>query len=346
MTRAGNGTASGARALVTGANALVSGATGFLGSRLMQHLKEAGFRVRVLVRPGRMNDALVESGVELVTGELEDEDALKRAVDGQHLVFHTAGKVSDWAPRKDFFRVNVDGSARLARVCKDASVQRLIHISSLTVLGLPRNGVTVTEETPTTNHPRDAYTASKLAAEQRMQSAHDPKGMAVTIIRPGVIWGKGDITILPRIARLLRQGRMVYIGRAENILGLSHVENLCRGIIQAATHPAAAGQIYHLTDGEEVTARQAIDTIALAMGVTRPAHSIPFHFVYGAAALLEGAARIRGQKTPPLLTRYAVRLVACNNRYDIDKAQKEIGYTPRKTFADGIAELNLSAEYI
>lgn len=333
------------RALVTGSCALVSGATGFLGHHLLEYLKQAGFRVRVLVRPGRMNpDLPMPDGIEIVSGELEDENSLKRAVAGQHTVFHTAGKVGDWGRRRDFFRVNADGSARLARICRKASVRRLIHISSLTVLGLPRNGATVNEDTAVLAHPKDPYSASKLMAEQLMQAAHDPMGMGVTIIRPGVIWGKGDVTILPRIVKLLNQRRMVAIDGGRNILGLSHVDNLCPGIIQAALCPRAAGQTYHLTDGEEISARQAIETVAQAMGLPGPTISLPFPLIYGAAALMEGVTRIRRSQTPPLITRYAVRLLACNNRYDIGKARRELGYAPGKTFAEGIGEMNLNPE--
>ena len=78
------------------------------------------------------------------------------------------------------------------------------------------------------------------------------------MIRPGVIWGPGDTTIVPRLAALLRRGRLVFIGRGANQLGLSHVENLSQGLILAALAPAAAGQTYHLTDGEEITARDRV----------------------------------------------------------------------------------------
>jgi nucleoside-diphosphate-sugar epimerase len=331
----------GATALVTGASALISGATGFLGSHLVHCLQQAGFRVRVLARPGRDVAPLAACGVEIVNGDLTDSDSLQRAAAGQRFVFHTAGKVTDWGRREDFFKANSDGTARLLAACQEAGVERFVHVSSLTVLGLPRTGTTVNEETPCASAARDPYTASKIAAEMRAREAHGRRGLAVTIVRPGVIWGPGDVTFVPRLARLLCRGRMVYIGRAENILGLSHVDNLCAGIILAATVPGATGQTYHLTDGEEITARTAISAIAAALGVQPPRVSIPFWALYTAAAILEGAARLAGS-TAPLLTRYSIRLLACDNRYDISKARRELGYKPKMTFQSGVAGLGLA----
>ncbi|HTY08161.1 MAG TPA: NAD-dependent epimerase/dehydratase family protein [Candidatus Edwardsbacteria bacterium] len=332
---------SGATALVTGASALVSGATGFLGGRLVGHLQRAGFKVRVLARPTSDLGKIAGCGVEVVQGDVCDADALRRAAAGQRYVFHTAGKVTDWGRREDFFMVNAGGTARLVAACQDEGVERLVHVSSLTVLGLPRTGAAVNEETPYAQDRRDPYTASKIAAEIGARAAHGTRGLAVTVVRSGVIWGPGDATILPRLAALLRRGRLPYVDGGHNVIGLSHVDNLCEGTILAATNPASAGQLYHITDGEEITARQAIDAIAETMGVPKPSRSLPFWLLYAAAAMMEAGAKLAGRTEPPAITRYGVRLVACDSRYDIAKARHQLGYRPAVAFRDGIQRLGL-----
>jgi nucleoside-diphosphate-sugar epimerase len=326
-------------ALVTGISALVSGATGFLGSYLLAKLREKGFRVRALARQTSNIAGLVCSGVDISEGDVADRQSLRRAVAGQQLVFHTAGKVSDWGSRREFWQANVEGTANVIAACREAGVKRLIHVSSLTVLGLPRSGVRVDEKTPPDDSVRDFYTISKIAGERLVREAHGSGGLETVVIRPGVIWGPGDTTILPRLAALLRRGRLVFIGRGANQLGLSHVENLSQGIILAALTPSAAGQIYHLTDGEEITARDAFCALAVALGVPPPRFALPFPIVYFLAALLEWTARLKNAATPPAFTRYGVRLVACDSRYDISKAQTELGYRPLLTFRQGIANL-------
>lgn len=332
------------RTLVTGTEALVSGASGFLGGRLVDHLLKAGHRVRALVRESSDLRHLPRKGIEIIRGDLSDPDSLKRAVEGQEIVFHTAGKVSDWGRREEFFRVNTEGTARLLKACRQASVRRIVHLSSLTVLGLPRDGAPVNEETPPARPSRDAYSSSKLAAEEIIRQAVVHDGQDVVIVRPGVIWGRGDLTIIPRLAALLKRRRMVYIGRGDNVLALSQVDNLCSGLMLAAAAPSACGQIYHITDGEEITARQAIDALAAALGVPRPRFSLPYCCLYGGAWLMECAARLAGSSQPPPLTRYGVRLVACDSRYGIEKARTELGYHPVKRFEEGMAELDFSGE--
>ena len=331
-------------ALVTGISALVSSATGFLGGYLLSRLREKGFRVRALARQNSDIAGLVRSGIDIFKGDVGDRQSLRRAMAGQQLVFHTAGKVSDWGSRQEFWQANVEGTANVITACREAGVKRLIHVSSLTVLGLPRSGARVDEQTPIADSIRDFYTISKIAGERLVREAHGKSGLETVVIRPGVIWGPGDSTILPRLASLLRRGQLVFIGRGANHLGLSHVENLSQGLILAALAPSAAGQIYHITDGEEITARTVFCALAVALGVPPPRFALPFPVVYFIAAFLEWAARLKNAATPPALTRYGVRLVACDSRYDISRAQKELGYRPSLTFRQGIANLIPTSE--
>jgi nucleoside-diphosphate-sugar epimerase len=329
----------GKTALVTGTSALLSGATGFFGGHLAAALVARGYRVRALARPASDVSRLVALGVEIVHGDLADLDSLCRAAEGQRLVFHTAGKVSDWGARRDFFRANEGGTANVIAACQRAGVERLLHVSSLTVLGLPRDGRTVDERSPYGPHVRDAYSASKIAGEKLARAAHGVKGLTVTVVRPGVIWGPGDTTIIPRFAALLRRGVFVLTDGGQNLIGMSHVANLAAGAMLAAEIPAAAGQVYHLTDGEELTARDAVTALAAAIGTPPPRLSLPFWAVLGAAGVLEVAAKVAGSRQPPAMTRYGVRLVSCHCRYDLAKARRELGYAPRIGFRQGIAEL-------
>jgi nucleoside-diphosphate-sugar epimerase len=332
-----------ANALITGISALVSGATGFLGGYLFARLRAQGLQVRALARPTSETSGLVRSGADISEGDILDRPSLQRAMANQQLVFHTAGRVSDQGSRREFWRANVDGTANVIAACREAGVKRLIHLSSLTVLGLPRSGAQVDERTPPAAALGDPYSASKLAGEKLVREAHGRSGLETVVIRPGVIWGPGDTTIVPRLIVLLRRRRLVFIGRGGNHLGLSHVENLSQGLILAATTPLAAGQLYHLTDGEEVTAHDAFCALAEALGVLPPRFSLPFPIVYFLAVLAEGSAWLRPAAAPPALSRYGVRLVACDGRYDIDKARRELGYRPAVTFRQGMASLAAAA---
>ena len=324
----------------SGPAVLVTGATGFVGGRLVAALAERGYRVRALTRRATGLETLLPCGAEVVRGDLADPASLVRAAEGVGLVFHAAGRVSDWGPREAFFAANVEGTRNLVAACREAGVARLVHLSSLTVLGLPRDGRVVDERTPPAPPARgDFYTASKLEGERIVCEAHGVGDLATTVVRPGAIWGPGDPNVVPRIVRLLRRGAMPYVGGGRNLVGLVHVENLVRGLLLAGCVPAAAGDLYHLTDGEEITAREAVDGIADALGVARPRLSLPFPLVLAVAAFVEGTARALRLRRPPPLTRYGARFVACHARYDLAKARRELGYAPAVSFRKGVAEL-------
>ena len=318
---------------------LVTGATGFFGTRLVQVLRGRGARVRALVRPTGYARRLEALGVEIARGDVTDPASLAAAAAGQRVVVHAAGKVSDWGARRDFFRVNAGGTANVVAACRAAGVGRLVHLGSLTVLGLPRGGTVVDEATPPAAAPGDAYTASKLEAERIVRAAHAAGGLESVVVRCGVIWGPGEPTILPRIAALLRRGRMIYPGDGGNLLGMTHVDNLAEGVLLAATVPAAAGNVYHVTDGEEVTCRALLEALAGELGLAPPRRSVPLPLVIAVAALLEWGARAARSAVPPPITRYGARLVACDCRYDSGKARRELGYRPVVGFAEGIAGL-------
>jgi 2-alkyl-3-oxoalkanoate reductase len=319
---------------------LVTGVTGFVGARLARALCAQGYRVRGLSRRDTGRDALVADGIEVVRGDLDDPASLERACAGQRLVFNAAGRVSDWGPRSSFERVNVDGAAHLLTACARVGVERLVHVSSLTVLGLPRDAEVIDEETPyATPLLGDHYTATKIAGEKLVRAASAEGRLATTVVRPGAIWGPGDVLIVPRIVRLMRRGRMPLVGDGQNRLGLSHIDNLVEGIILAGRTPRAAGQVYHLTDGEEVTAAEALRQVAEAHGLQAPRLRLPFWAVYGVAAALEAGARILARTKAPAITRYGVRFVACDCRYDIRKAKTELGYQPRVSFTAGMREV-------
>jgi nucleoside-diphosphate-sugar epimerase len=326
-------------ALVTGTSALVSGATGFLGGYLLDRLREMGFQVRALVRRRNASVGLVRTGCETCVGDVLNRASLQAAVSGQGLVFHTAGRVSDWGTRREFWQANVEGTANVIAACREAGVKRLIHVSSLSVLGLPRSGERIDENTPPDDRARDYYTVSKIAGERLVRQAHQCRGLETVIIRSGVIWGPGQNPILSRMADLMRRRRFFLIDGGRNQVGLSHVENLSQGMILAALAPEAAGQVYHLTDGESITAHAAFRALAAVVGVDPPRFSLPFPAAFAMAAAMEWIARLRRAARPPMLTRYAVRMVASDSRYDISKARKELGYNPRLTFNQGIETL-------
>lgn len=125
--------------------ALVTGATGFLGRRLVLRLLRDGIEVRALVRPGRPAPC---PGIEVFEGDVCDDAAVAAAVCGVDWVVHAAARVDTQGSWEAFAETNVRGTRRVIRAAHAASVRRIVHVSSLSVYAVPRDGVTITEDSP------------------------------------------------------------------------------------------------------------------------------------------------------------------------------------------------------
>jgi nucleoside-diphosphate-sugar epimerase len=253
------------------------------------------------------------------------------------VVFHNAAAVGDWGAAARFTAVNVEGTRALVEACRQAGAPRIVHTSSLTVLGIPTGGARVDEESPYTTRPPIPYVASKIGAEQVLRAAGAQ--VPFTIVRPAAIWGPGDKVFFARWERLARRGRLFDIGRGDNHVGMTHIDNLVHGLVLAAETERAAGQIYHITDGVDPTTGELFRALAAATGYAPPRFSVPVGLLKVMAAVAQASSNALGRQRPPLLTPYAVALLSCDGRYDIAKARRELGYEPPLDLGAALADL-------
>lgn len=203
----------------------VTGATGFVGPHLVSALTRRHFRIRLLVRRWSPMPSLPNVEAEIVLGDLADEAALRRLVDGADVVIHAAGLIKARAPA-DFMAVNRDGTARLSALAPEA---RFILLSSLAA-----------------REPRlSAYAESKRAAEQ-VVAGRTGSWLAV---RAPAVYGPGDretLTYFRAAARGLALRPRLDSAR----LALIHVEDLTEALVAAVERPPS-DSVYEIDDGRE-----------------------------------------------------------------------------------------------
>lgn len=318
---------------------LVTGATGFVGSNLVSALVRRGHTVRVLVRnPARLS-RLGAAPFEAVAGDIADRTAVMRAVQGQDIVFHNAGMVVEWGPRDEFYRVNVHGTRHLLDASCGTGIKRFVHTSSVTVLGVPRDANPIDERAPYTTAYHEHYTETKIISEELVLEYGKTRGLPVTVIRPGLVWGPGDTTLLPRLENLMRRKIICNIGKGNNRLILTYIDNLIEGLLLAAESPVAQGQVYHILDSEDITSRMFFSELTKAMGIQPPTFGVPYCMLHAVAMLCEAAAHLLNLSEPPLLSRYGLNLLACNGNYGITKARRELGYAAAVRFREGMEKM-------
>jgi dihydroflavonol-4-reductase len=307
---------------------LVTGATGFVGAAVLRCLAEAGHNVRALVRP--TSDRLNLSGVDcqIVTGDLTEPESLKRAVRNCEAVFHVAADYRIWVPdREKMNRVNVQGTIDLILAAAAAGVSRIIYTSSVATLRLRDDGLPADEESQAElSDMIGAYKQSKFLAEREVKRLVADAGIPVIIVQPTAPFGPGDVKPTPtgRFVVEAGAGRMpAYVNTGLNVV---HVDDVADGHL-LAYEKGAVGESYIL-GGENRTLQWILETVAELTGQRPPRIRLPHWFLTPIAYIWEGVTRIRGSGEP-MMTVDSVRMSRKLMYFSIEKARRELGYSPR-----------------
>ncbi len=314
----------------------ITGATGLVGSHVAEEAIRRGYHVKALVRGTSDTRWLDSWGVEKVLGDLEDRDALRKGCEGADWVLNCAAKVGDWGTLEEFRKLNVEALRLLLDAASDAKVGRFVHVSSLGVYE-GRDHFGTDEGVPPAAESLDAYTRSKVEAEALALEYHRKRGLPVSIVRPGFIYGPRDRTVLPKLLEALRKGRFFYFGSGDQALNCIYVKNLVQAIYLAAEVPAAVGEVFNVTDGARVSKKDFVGRVAQLDGMKPPSRKIPLWLARTLATLLERRARRLKSTVPPLVNKARYKFLGLNLDYSIEKARRVLGYDPKITTEEGLA---------
>ena len=317
--------------------AFVTGGSGFIGGRLIRRLVGEGWTVKALARSDSSAAKVREAGAEAVMGDLDDVAPMTEAARGCEHAFHAAASLGDWGRREDFVRGNVTGTENTLKACRDAGVRRFVHVGTEAALLVGQPLVNADERAPLRPDSRAHYPATKAMAEQAVLDANGD-GLETVVLRPRLVWGPGDTTIVPALKDAVDKGRFSWIGGGSHRTSTTHVDNVVEGLLLAATK-GEPGNAYFVTDGDPVVFRDFITELMKTAGVEMPDRSVPIAVAKPLAGVTERLwSALRRDSAPPL-TRLAVWLSALECTIDISKARSELGYEPVKTIEEGMAEL-------
>jgi nucleoside-diphosphate-sugar epimerase len=317
--------------------AFVTGGSGFIGGRLIARLVAEDWSVRALARSPRSAAAVSASGAEPVTGELGDTEALARGAEGCSTAFHAAAHLGEWGSRAEFERVNVHGTRNVLDACARSGVGRFVHVGTEAALLTGEPLVEVDESAPLRPDSRSSYSSTKALAEQAVRAA-SRDGFETVVVRPRLVWGAGDTTILPSLVEAIKRGRFAWIGGGRHRTSTTHVDNAVEGLVLGASRGKPGG-VYFVSDGEPVVFRDFITELVGTQGVEVPDRNMPAPLARAGAVASERIWRtFRLPGTPPI-TRLAVWLAALETTVDISRARAELGYEPVRTIEDGMSEL-------
>lgn len=313
-------------------NVFVTGATGFIGKRVTARCLKEGHGVTALLLPDEPGTGL--EGCTLRRGDITRPETLAGAMDGADAVIHLAGAVGYGQTRKRCLAINRDGTKNVAAEAVRTGIRRFIHMSSVSVYGR-KPDVPIDEDFPV-RKIGDPYGDTKIDAELILTDLEHRNLLDLTIVRPTVIYGPGDVQFLPKLVENLKSGKARMIGSGANTVDLIHVNDVADFFMILLANSRAVGRTYNLSNPANPTWREMLNFVAIELGLPPVESAMPYTAAYLVAGLLEFIHLFRG--APPRLTRYSVRVVGRQYRYLTGRAAHELGYLPKVALFDGLGE--------
>jgi nucleoside-diphosphate-sugar epimerase len=302
----------------------ITGALGLIGRRLAARYREAGSEVSGLdLRPER------ELGV--VAGDLTTRGEWEQAAEGVELVIHTAARVGMEIDPHSFWRANVVGTRNALDAAIRVGAERFLHFSSIVAFGfdVPAN---VDERHPVRANGV-SYVDTKVAAEQVVLQTHGAREVACTIVRPGDVYGPASHFWTHTPVKELARRRIILPAMGRGMMSPVYVDDLVEGTVLAAAAPDAIGQVFTLSGGHDVEAREFFGHYSRMLGKDKVPVA-PTPVVLAIATVLDRAGRLFGANN--VVTPAAIRYLCRSGTYSIEKARTVLGYSPSVDLDEGM----------
>ena len=311
---------------------LITGATGALGPAVIRAFNAASWHIRTLSRKPPAPGAPAASHPH-ISAEIDDFDALCRAMDGADTVVHMAALLHVFdrsASLDEYRRVNVGGTSAVMAAARERSVRRVVALSSIAVYG-PHADV-VDEHTPPA--PDTPYGRSKLEAEREVLKMEAAGGRGLgAVLRLAAVYGPSVKGNYERLVRALARRRFVPVGSGGNTRTIVFEDDAAQAILLAASRPAAGGELFNVTDGEIHTVAEISAAIAQALGRRPPRLAVPPRLAFlcvSAAEALFGLAGRRSPVTKSTLEKYLENVAVSGQRI-----RERLQFEPRWPLAVG-----------
>jgi len=317
---------------------LVTGAAGFIGGALFRRLQAHGCDVTGTVLCPHEADAIGRGGGKAEVLDLASDVPFDRYVREIDVVFHLAAMFQETEHGEAMYRrVNETGALKLCQAAAAARVERFVHCSTVGVHG-------DVQEMPCKEasafNPMDLYHRTKLAGELAIlefAKTLPAGGMVVTINRPAMVYGPGDMRMLKFFKAILSR-RFVMIGSGEVMAHLGYIDDQVDSLILCAVAPREKVHLeaFNIASDRPVTLNELARLVADYGGVKIPKWHIPV-FPLWLAGLACEVIWAPLKRRPPL-SRRRVGFFTYNRAFDLSKAEAHLGYIRRWDNKAGIAK--------
>ena len=308
---------------------VITGATGHLGNVLVRKLVSMNKKVRALILPGEDIASLEGLEVEKVEGDVRVPDSLRKAFEGADIVYHCAGIISILpGQQKQLYQVNVLGTRNVVKVCLETKVKRLVYTSSIHALSEPAPGIVIDESREfNPENVLGEYSKSKALGTLEVLKGIE-KGLDAVILCPSGIIGPYDYRISEMGKLIVDFVKGKVKACVDGAYDFVDVRDVAEGLILAC-EKGKKGECYILS-GQQISVQQLLKFLEEISGVKAPSFKIPHQ-----AARAVGFFNVlycNLVKIKPLFTPFSIDVLASNSLVSCQKAQDELGYSPRSIY--------------
>ena len=258
---------------------LLTGADGFIGSHLTETLVRQGFDVRAFVFYNSFgswgwldhcsND--VKGHFEVISGDIRDPYIVKKSMMGCDYVLHLAALIAipySYESPSSYVETNICGTLNIIQAAKELGTRRIIHTSTSEVYGSART-VPITEEHPLQG--QSPYSATKIAADQLVNSFYTSYGLPVITLRPFNTFGprQSARAVIPTIiTQLSTEGSVFELGALTPTRDFTYIEDTVSAFVSAIRSEKGVGEVFNVGSNFEISIGETAKIIAELMGIS------------------------------------------------------------------------------
>jgi nucleoside-diphosphate-sugar epimerase len=319
---------------------MVTGAGGFLGSYIARDLLALGYEVYSFSRGH--HPQLQNMGVIQRRGDLGNYSDVEKALEGMDAVIHTASQVGMWGRYQDFYRTNVTGTENIIKACHKWHISKCVYTSTPSVAFGEESLCNVDESVEMPTRYLSMYAETKAIAEKIMLLANNGT-LSTVAIRPHLIFGPGDLNLVPRVLEAAKAGKLKIIGDGENLVDVTYVENASMVHVMALEklnpESSIAGKAYFLGQGP-IKLWDFTNELLRRSGERPITKKIPFKLAYFIGFMVEVILKLAGKfDVHPPMTRFVALQLGKSHYYNHHNLEDDLGFKAKYSIEEGLDKL-------
>jgi nucleoside-diphosphate-sugar epimerase len=320
---------------------LVTGAGGFLGTYIVRDLlAENKYEVTSFSR--RTYSHLEQMGIKQISGNLCSYEDVQLACQNIDVVIHTASLVGMWGKYEDFYETNVIGTRNIIKACLQHKIKKCIYTSTPSVVFGEESLLGVDETAPYPKKYLSFYAETKSIAEQDILNAHSSEFKTVAL-RPHLIFGPGDLNLVPRVIEAAKQGQLKIVGKGNNLVDVTYVENVSAIHVLAIDllneHGPIGGKAYFVGQGP-IKLWDFTNELLKRSGIKPITKKVPFILAYYIGYIIETVFKLFNiYNVEPKMTRFIALQLGKSHYYNHSNLKKDFNFQMKYSIEDGLNKL-------